>query len=270
MKKEISEILFLIRRSFDFASYILGTNHYHGHGIHSPFLFRMAEEVFTDFPDRKEFEPVEIVRKKLLKDTSPIPGPDPGAGSRRKLKERTLGAFVRTASISPRYGRMLTRLVRFARPERIIEWGTGTGISTLYLATAVPSIPIFTVEGNTWLARRAQTIFEKTGHANIHPVAGLFEETFHLVFPDKPIPCAYFIDGNHSAKGTMHIMEKIMNQIHPESVIILDDIRWSEEMYTTWKNLISLQEVRISIDLFSMGIMLFRPGLWKQHFRIRF
>jgi len=269
-KKEISEMSFLIKRSIDFARYRLGTNHYHGHGIHSPFLFRMAEEVFTDCSDRREFEPVENVRREILNDFSPIPGPDPGAGSRRKRKERTLGTFVRTASISPRYGRMLTRLVRFARPERIIEWGTGTGISTLYLATAIPSVPVYTVEGNPWLARRAQTIFEKTGNTNVHSVVGLFEETFHLVFPDETIPCLYFIDGNHSAAGTMRIVEKIMNHMHPESVIVLDDIRWSEEMYTTWKELTSRPEVRVSLDLFSMGILLFRPGLWKQHFRIRF
>ncbi|NMB73138.1 MAG: SAM-dependent methyltransferase [Bacteroidales bacterium] len=270
MKKEISDMLFLIRRSIDFACYRLATNHYHGHGIHSPFLFRMAEEVFTDPSDKREFEPIEVLHNDLLKDTTPVLGTDPGAGSRRKHKERTLGTFVRTASITPAYGRMLTRLVRFARPERIVEWGTGAGISTLYLALAMPSVPVFTVEGNPWLADRARAHFQKSGYTNIHPVTGLFEETFHRVLPETPLPCVFFIDGNHTSNGTMHIIERIMNHIHPESVIVLDDIRWSEEMYITWKKLISSPDISISIDLFSMGILLFRPGLWKQHFRIRF
>lgn len=270
MKKEISEMFFLVKRSFDFVSYHLGTNHYHGHGIHSPFLFKMAEEVFNDSPNRREFEPIEIIRREILNDFTLISGPDHGAGSRRKGKQRTLRNFVRTASISPRYGRMLTSLVRFARPERIIEWGTGIGISTLYLATAIPSVPVYTVEGNPCLARKAQAIFNKIGYTNIRSILGLFEETFHIVFPDEPLPCVFFIDGNHSARGTMLIVGKIMNQMHPDSVIILDDIRWSAEMYTTWKKLISRPEVRLSLDLFSMGIMLFQPSLWKQHFQIRF
>lgn len=270
MKKEFSEIRFSLRRAFDFTCYHIGRNHYHGHDIHSPFMYHMVTEVFIDNIDQGKFYPIEAFRHESLADNSLIRGSDPGAGPRKQDIVRSFGNFVRNAAVSPRYGRMLARLVRFVQPEMIIEWGTGTGISAMYMASAKPDIPVYTIEGNQWLAERAESAFSRYGFSNVHQVTGLFDNTFHLVLPKSPIPCLFFIDGNHTASGTKNIIRMVMNHIHPESVIVLDDIRWSEAMFKTWKEVISLPEVKVSIDLFTMGILLFRPGLWKQHYRIRF
>ncbi len=40
-----------------------------------------------------------------------------------------------------------------------------------------------------------------------------------------------------------------------EALIIMDDIYWSKEMYAAWKEIISWPGVRVSIDLFQMGIL---------------
>ena len=52
--------------------------------------------------------------------------------------------------------------------------------------------------------------------------------------------------------------------------IIMDDIYWSKEMYLAWKEVISWPEVRVSIDLYRLGILLLRKDLNKAHVKIKF
>mgnify|MGYP003352416256 CR=1 FL=1 len=55
------------------------------------------------------------------------------------------------------------------------------------------------------------------------------------------------------------------------SVMIFDDIHWSEGMQSAWKRICGDPRVMLSIDLFSMGMAFFNPSFRvKQHFRIRF
>ena len=58
--------------------------------------------------------------------------------------------------------------------------------------------------------------------------------------------------------------------MHDDSFIIFDDINWSEEMKEAWKEIIKHPSVRISIDVYMMGIVFFNPGFSKEDFKIRY
>ena len=51
---------------------------------------------------------------------------------------------------------------------------------------------------------------------------------------------------------------------------IMDDIYWSRDMHKAWKEIISWPEVRVSVDLFHMGILLLRRDLHKREIKIKF
>jgi len=51
---------------------------------------------------------------------------------------------------------------------------------------------------------------------------------------------------------------------------VIDDIRWSPGMEAAWKQICCNPKVTISIDLFRCGILLFRTGIAKQHFLLRY
>lgn len=54
-------------------------------------------------------------------------------------------------------------------------------------------------------------------------------------------------------------------------MIVLDDIHWSAEMEAAWETIKQHPQVRMSIDLFFIGIVFFREEFKvKQHFTIRF
>ncbi len=55
------------------------------------------------------------------------------------------------------------------------------------------------------------------------------------------------------------------------SIIIFDDIHWSSEMELAWEKIKKDKSVMLTIDLFFIGIVVFRPEFKvKQHFTIRF
>jgi hypothetical protein len=67
-----------------------------------------------------------------------------------------------------------------------------------------------------------------------------------------------FIDGNHRKDATIRYVKQAMPKTHNDSIIVLDDIHWSEEMDEAWEEIKKLTEVKVSIDLFQFGILFFR------------
>jgi hypothetical protein len=58
--------------------------------------------------------------------------------------------------------------------------------------------------------------------------------------------------------------------VHDDTVIIVDDINWSEEMQEAWKQISSHPRVTISIDVFMMGLVFFNKGFSKEKFVVRY
>ena len=60
------------------------------HGLHSPFVYHLADTVIYDFDDKKVYAEIENIRQQLLIDNRIITTTDLGAGSR--VNERDLAA----------------------------------------------------------------------------------------------------------------------------------------------------------------------------------
>jgi hypothetical protein len=58
--------------------------------------------------------------------------------------------------------------------------------------------------------------------------------------------------------------------MHNDTLLILDDIRWSKSMLNAWKEVCNSDSFHVSIDLFRMGIITPRSQQTKQHFVFRY
>jgi predicted O-methyltransferase YrrM len=65
-----------------------------------------------------------------------------------------------------------------------------------------------------------------------------------------------FLDGHHDGEATIQYFNEILPYIAESCVFILDDIRWSEDMYWAWKKLCYHPRVRNNFDLFQWGILM--------------
>ena len=242
------------------------------HSLHSPFVF----ELYTKIIQSKTItisvsESIENLRKKLLKNRSIIEITDFGAGSRiYKTNQREIRQIAKNAEKSPKFGKLLFRLIRHFQPSTIFDLGTSLGITTIYESKAYEPSKIFTFEGCPATAKLARNNFEELACKNIEIIVGNIDETLPQQLAQiKQLDFAFF-DANHRYEPTISYFEQCLKKANEQSVFVFDDIHWSTEMHKAWQVIKNHPEVMISIDLFHVGLVFFRKNQPKQDFILRF
>jgi predicted O-methyltransferase YrrM len=252
--------------------YYLGASSKKGHGTHSPFVFGFIKNVLNTTTSSAITKPIENLRRELLNDRRSIDIQDYGAGSVGGSKRtRSISSIIKTSAKPPRYAQLLSRIVSYYKPINILELGTSMGITTSYLALGNPQGRVITIEGSSVIASKAVANFQQLEITNVRVVPGKFEEVLDEVLKEMPFPDLVFIDGNHRYQPTINYFNKLLGHVRNDSILIFDDIHWSREMEEAWKTISSNPEVTCTIDLFFIGIVLFRQEFReKQHFCIRY
>lgn len=178
--------------------------------------------------------------------------------------------IARRFSVSPDFGRLLFRLSRHFQPDLTLELGTSLGISTAYMALGNPQGTIITIEGCPEIAKDAHQNFEKLGIRNIDQRTGNFDKVLPDILGEVASLDMIFIDGNHKKDATLDYFRQCLQHINSNSVLIFDDIHWSDGMQAAWFEIKHHPRVRITIDLFQMGLVFFREGLSKEDFILLF
>jgi predicted O-methyltransferase YrrM len=102
-------------------------------------------------------------------------------------------------------------------------------------------------------------------------VTGNFDNTLPEIAGMLPQVDLAFIDGNHRRIPTVKYFHALLEKCSDNSVVVFDDIHWSKGMELAWEEVKSHPSVMLTIDLFFMGLVFFRPEFKvKQHFTIRF
>ena len=260
------------RLAVKFFKYLLTAQNGKGHGIHSPFVFDFVTLVINDKGEYYCYDAVETLRARLLENDNSIKIIDLGAGSRKGTQsERRISDIARNALKPPKYSRLLFRIANYFKSHTILELGTSLGITTCYLAHADHAAEVVTMEGVPSIAALASSQFEQMGLKNIKLVEGNFDETLSPTLSELPKLDFVYLDGNHRVEPTMRYFNTINSSLHKDSVVVFDDIHWSEEMEQAWEKIKTDNRVTLSIDLFFIGIVFFKPDFKeKQHFTIRF
>lgn len=254
-----------------YLNYWLRSSNGKGHGIHSPFVFEFVTKVLNDKKKYPAYKQIEKLRKKLLADKTPVPVDDFGAGSVEGIGSRSVSTITANAAKSPKYAQLIYRIAKYYEHQYILELGTSLGISTCYLSVADKDSVVVTGEGNFVVASMARNNFESLGLHNIRVIVGNFDNTLPEMVRSIPHIDLAFIDGNHRKKPTIKYFHELLARQSESSIIIFDDIHWSAEMEAAWKFIKNHEAVMLTVDLFFIGIVFFRPEFKvKQHFTIRF
>ena len=243
-----------------------------GHGMHSPFVFEFIIKVLNDKTVYPEYEKVEALRARLLNDHTVLDVDDLGAGSSvLKKNRRSISSIAKNAAKPKKYGQLLFRMVKYYQPETIVELGTSLGITSSYLSLAKPDARLITMEGSKEIGEVAKRNFRELETRNIEITEGNFDNTLFSVVRGMPTIDFAFIDGNHRQEPTERYFKELVAKTNNNSILVFDDIHWSTEMEAAWEAIKNNNIVTCSIDLFFIGIVLFRKEFKaKQHFVIRF
>lgn len=241
------------------------------HGTHSPFVYKLVDEVIYDFNAKTEYITIEQQRKKLLDDDTLITVTDLGAGSHlNKNRTKKVKEIAKNALKTPRLAQLIYRLAKNANPSNLIELGTCLGITTAYLSKACPDAEIITIEGCPETAKKAYQNFQDLELENVELQVGNFDELLTRVVEHFPKLDFVYIDGNHRKDATLNYFNWCLPKVHEDTLLIFDDIYWSKGMKEAWEEIKSHPEVTVTVDLFWIGLVYFKKGQAKEHFKIKF
>lgn len=254
----------------EYIQHLFYLGHRKGHGIHSPYVFEFINGVvFNTMQWQVPDQPLRV-HKVMRKDCSLIPRNEPPGEVADGNDTRSISSFVKKASVSFKYGALLYRISHWFEAESVVELGSGLGISTAYLRAGSPKSSFHSVEGGRIRALlAAQVIYRsKLEKVNIHQ--GDIGEELPGILAESSGRLLAYVDGNHHYEPTLVYLEQLVKHAGEEAVIIMDDIYWSRGMQKAWKEVISWPEVRVSIDLFHVGILLLRSDLDKANIKMMF
>jgi predicted O-methyltransferase YrrM len=243
-----------------------------GHGMHSPFVFNFIIKVLNDKRHVDAYDKVEALRQKLLQDKTELTIEDFGAGSVvDKTSRRTIANIARHAAKPKKYAQLLFRIVQYYQPATILELGTSLGISTAYMAMGNPQAKLITGEGSSAIAAQARQNFRQLELQHIQVVEGNFDNTLPQLLQQLTTIDLAFIDGNHRLGPTLQYFQQLLPHTNEHSILIFDDIHWSQGMEQAWQQVKDHPAVTLSIDLFFIGLVFFRRDFKvKQHFIVRY
>lgn len=251
--------------------------------IHSPFVYTFCKEILPH-KNSKEGIKIAALKKKWENCPQKVHYEDLGAGSSHSFFSQILHInasgksshsvpikrLVQKAARKRREGELLYRICKYYKPKRCLELGTHIGISALYQLSGLPKSSKFvSVEGSQALAELAKENIYSQGFNPKLYIAEFdhFLSDIHLLSNFQPD--YVFLDGNHQFEATIRYVKKILPYMPNSSILILDDINWSKGMKKAWEFVLNIEEVSVSIDLFTMGICFIRRKQVKEHFKLR-
>lgn len=240
------------------------------HGLHSPFIYRLVDTVIYDKSSKKVYAEVEATRKNLLANDQTITVIDLGAGSHiNNNRKKKISDIAAHALKPPKLAQLLYRITADLQPKNVIELGTCLGITTIYLQKAAPEAKVYTLEGSPETAAVAKEVFTKAGLNNIELITGNFDDTLPGIISNLDKVDFVFVDGNHQKDATLKYFEWCLPKAHENTLLIFDDIYWSEGMKEAWEQIKAHPRVTVTVDLFWIGLVFFRKGQVKEDFRIK-
>lgn len=258
---------FLFRANSYLRYYLVAADE---HSLHTPYVYELYTKVLK--PWHPIIEPLwDQLYEKALHNQDMIEVTDYGAGSQiHPNPQRRVSSIARVSSSPLRFAKVLHHLAMHLQASHIVELGTSLGFTSLHLRGSVPGRKLSTFEGSPSIAALARQHFTEAGIDDINLIEGPIHYSLPYYLQDCPPIDLVYLDAHHTAEATLRYFEWLEPHLHSDSVVVVDDIYWSSDMFEGWKRLMNHDRVRVSIDLFEAGILLLKPGLQQQHLTLSY
>jgi precorrin-6B methylase 2 len=213
----------------------------------------LITKVIEEKTDYYAFEEIENFRKKLLSGHDEI--------SRITAKETQASD----------YGKFLFRMVNFFKCKNVIQIGSSTGIMGLYLAMASRTqCDCFLLEERTGLLQAVKENALAHNLNKLHCIEGNYEENLKTLHSKLPEADLIFINQLPSSIEMEKGILLCKPFIKKTSILILNDIVKNKKMKNLWNLLKEHPRSRVTMDLYTLGILFFDDKLPKRHYKTYF
>lgn len=151
----------------------------------------------------------------------------------------------------------ISNIIQTLEAQRVLEIGTSIGISSAYIVTTNKKCVVDTIELDPLLCKQAMIYHKGLGLNNR---INIINSDYHQCLDDMLRKNKYdviFKDGYHVGESNVDLVNRL-RKMNWEGVVILDDIRWSWDMYQAWLKIKGMNGVTATIDLYHVGIILLK------------
>lgn len=245
-----------------------GIRYRKGFGVHSPFVFNLITKVIEERCPYYRFYDIELVRKQLLFRDDRITYPD--RQQQGRLRSRTVGEIVEREAIRAKHGRLLFRLTNYFKPQSILQLGPSMGLSTLYLTSYASGLKCIALENVPEFASIARMTFEKAARNPIDLRVGSYKELLPKALEDMEKLDFVFFNTLYEQQNNSRLFEECLTHVHGDTVFVFEGIKENRKMREFWQEVCRNPKVTVTIDLYSMGIVLFNTKLHKRDYIVYF
>ena len=224
--------------------------HRKGFGVHSPFAYNLITKVIEETYSYYAYQQIEEV------------------WHTRVCNQLTQDDFQRRKPVSEKYGRLLFRMVNRFHPDIIFEYGSCWGISSLCLYLGNTRSQLFCADPDTRIYNFSKDVIP-SDLQNIHFFNSYFSEGLSecLKFGTPDFICIH-------RPSDIQEYGLIYNRLFPclgeITVILIEGIHSESRALDAWRRFISDERIRVTMDLFDLGIAFCDPKLNKQDYIVAF
>lgn len=255
-----------MRRFFQYLKYCFTSGYRHGFGIHSPYVYHLVTTIIEEDLPYYKYSLIEKIRAKMCRTDEKIGVYQPDGSKQLESIRKVVSKYA----ISPKYGQLLFRLVNYYKPDVVLEYGSTCGISTMYLAAVNSKTSVFSLSAQPEMSDLAQSLFDRISMHNIKKVVCADEEKVFDGVIDKMSQNDFFYINSASADEVLHLARSRMDKFGERFFIVLPCPYASAEMWKTWETLKADNRVKVSINLFQLGILVANNDLQKEDYIVRY
>ena len=224
--------------------------HRKGFGVHSPFAYNLITKVIEENYGYYAYQKIEEVWNTKV-------------GNRLTSED-----LQRCRPISQKYGRLLFRLANRFRPDMIFEYGSYWGISSLSLHLGNPESQLFCIEPDLYKCEFSKEVI-LPDFQNIRFLNTSFEEGLSEC-KQEGIPDFICIHQPVSMSEYETIYALLYPCLGKNTVILVEGIHSGNDVLKAWQKFIADERIRVTMDLFDLGIAFCNPKLNKQDYIVAF
>ena len=211
--------------------------HRRGYGVHSPFAFRLITDVVYERLPYYAYDELKRLRRSLPKGARMYP---------------------------ERVDRLLFRLVNHLSPQRVVEVGTGAGLSLCYLAAARADTQCVSLPGDDASDVMCEMV-DRCKNASV--VEGPLMETLHREL--QIASESTFLHIAHTENFSL-VLEKFLSNGGEKMCVVIEGIYDSQAKREWWKQIVADERTGVTFDLYDVGFVFFDHSKNKQHYVVNF
>jgi predicted O-methyltransferase YrrM len=208
-----------------------------------------ARQIITEISQKK---------KVLDEDTSPlIDGSLPEPGPYDSSEDTVTSATRPSNGFREQQFFFTTTLLH--QPVRVLELGTGVGISSAYIASAIKATgvrgAVSTIDASPYKIKLAKRLHDDLQLDNIEYVVGRFADVLPDVLPDLGGVDMALVDGAHDPKSMWSFYDAIIEAAVSGALLLFTGIAGSEQLSRTWHRMRTDPRTYASSELGGIGLI---------------